>query len=124
VLKITRVFDNTDTSHSAKKSELKTIWAKIELLNLALYVTYGLKFKAINNKHAHYYLVSSFDSENSPKLPSYQTGKEVYWDNEKDTWYAYSKLTFDKLLINTSLDSSKVNNTQIPDNIQNLFDIC
>ena len=25
VLKITRVFDNTDTSHSAKKSELKTI---------------------------------------------------------------------------------------------------
>ncbi len=76
-----------------------------------------MKFKAINNKHAHYYLVSSFDSENSPKLSLYQIGKEVYWNNGKDTRYAYSKLTSDELLINTSLDSSKVNNTQISDYI-------
>jgi len=62
-------------------------------------------------------LVSSFDSENSPKLSLYQIGKEVYWNNGKDTRYAYSKLTSDELLINTSLDSSKVNNTQISDYI-------
>ena len=118
-----RVFDNTDASRSAKKSGLKTIRAKLGLLNSALYATYGLKFKAINNKHGHYHLVGSFDSEN-PKLPSYQTREEIYWDNGKDTRYAYSKLTSDELLINTSIDSSKVNNEQIADYIQNLFDIC
>jgi hypothetical protein len=122
-----RVFDNTDASCSAKKSGLKTIRAKLELLNSALYATYGLKFKAINNKHAHYHLVGSFDSKNSPKLPSYQTGEEVYWDNGKDTRYAYSKLTPDELLEKDSksaLDPSLVNSSQITEETQDLFDIC
>ncbi|PKK58688.1 hypothetical protein RhiirC2_795920 [Rhizophagus irregularis] len=86
-----------------------------------LYATYGLKFKAINNKHAHYHLVGSFDSENSPKLPSYQTGDEVYWDNGKDTRYAYSKLTSDELLLEkdskSSLDPGLVNSAQITEDI-------
>ena len=84
VPKMTRVFDNTDASRRAKKSGLKTIRAKLGLLNSALYATYGLKFKAINKKLTHYHLVGSFDSGNIPKLPSYQTGEEVYWDNGED----------------------------------------
>ena len=39
-----RVFDNTDASRSAKKSGLRTVRAKLGLLNSALYATYGLKF--------------------------------------------------------------------------------
>ncbi|CAB4434019.1 unnamed protein product [Rhizophagus irregularis] len=48
VPKMARVFDNTDTSRSAKKLELKTIRAKLGLLNSVLYTTYGLKFKVID----------------------------------------------------------------------------
>jgi hypothetical protein len=98
------------------------------------YATYGLKFKAINNKHMHYHLVGSFDSKNSPKLPSYQTGKEVYWDNGKDTRYAYSKLTPDELLLEkdskSSFNPGLVNSAQITEDmvlegpIQDLFDMC
>ena len=123
-----RVFDNTDASRSAKKSGLKTIRAKLGLLNSALYVTYGLKFKAINKKLTHYHLVGSFDSGNIPKLPSYQTGEEVYWDNGEDVWYAYSKLTLDELLpekdSKTSFGPCKQNTMQITEDIQDLFDMC
>ena len=78
VLKMARVFDNTDASRRVKKSGLKTDRAKLGLLNSALHATYGLKFKAINKKLTHYHLVGSFNSGNIPKLPSYQTGEEVY----------------------------------------------
>ncbi|PKK61966.1 hypothetical protein RhiirC2_718060 [Rhizophagus irregularis] len=76
VPKMARVFDNVDASRSAKKSGLKTIRAKLNLLNSALHATYGLKFKATNKKLTHYHLVGSFDNEDAPKLPSYQTGEE------------------------------------------------
>ncbi|PKY34360.1 hypothetical protein RhiirB3_498303, partial [Rhizophagus irregularis] len=85
VPKMARVFDNTDASRSAKKSGLKTIRAKLGLLNSALYATYGLKFKAINKKLTHYHLVGSFDNNDSLELPPYQTGKEIYWENGEDT---------------------------------------
>ncbi|GBB92291.1 hypothetical protein RclHR1_19980009 [Rhizophagus clarus] len=78
VPKMARVFDNTDASRRAKKSGLKTDKAKLGLLNSALYATYGLKFKATNKKRTQYHLVGSFDGEDAPKLPSYQTGEEVY----------------------------------------------
>ncbi|PKK60557.1 hypothetical protein RhiirC2_719027 [Rhizophagus irregularis] len=84
-----RVFDNTDASRSAKKSGLKTVQAKLGLLNSALYATYGLKLKATNKKNSYYHLVSSFDSRDAPKLPLYQTGEEIYWENGKDTRYAF-----------------------------------
>ncbi|CAG8831391.1 45647_t:CDS:1, partial [Gigaspora margarita] len=66
--------------------------------------------------------------EDAPKLPSYQTGEEVYWNNGEDVRYAYSKLTPDELLLEedskTFLDSGLTNNTQITEETQNLFDIC
>ncbi|PKK61806.1 hypothetical protein RhiirC2_791256 [Rhizophagus irregularis] len=108
VPKMARVFDNTDASHRAKKMGLKTIRAKLGLLNSALYVTYGLKFKAINKKLTQYHLVGSFDSENASKLPSYQTGEEVYWNNGEDVRYAYSKLTPDELLLEENSKTSLV----------------
>ncbi len=124
VPKMARVFDNTDASRSAKKSGLKTIWAKLGLLNSALYATYGLKFKAIDKNRRHYHLVGSFDSKDAPRLPSYQTGEEIYWENRKDTWYGYSKLPPDELILDNFTSSSKVDNTQITEDIQDLFDIC
>ncbi|GES92780.1 hypothetical protein GLOIN_2v1777834 [Rhizophagus clarus] len=85
VPKMARVFDNTDASRSAKKSGLKTDRAKLGLLNASLYATYGLKFKAIDKNCRHYHLVGSFDSKDAPRLPSYQTGEEIYWENGEDT---------------------------------------
>src|SRR6266540_4953804 len=85
VPKMARVFDNTDVSCSAKKSGLKTIRAKLGLLNSTLYTTYGLKFKAIDKNLKYYYLIRSFDSKDSPELPSYQTGRKIYWKNGEDT---------------------------------------
>ncbi|RGB25505.1 hypothetical protein C1646_771645 [Rhizophagus diaphanus] len=78
VSKMARVFDNTDASCRAKKLGLKTDRAKLGLLNASLYATYGLKFKAIDKNCRHYYLVGSFDSKDAPRLPSYQTGEEIY----------------------------------------------
>src|ERR1044071_4811104 len=72
VSKMARAFDNTDASRSAKKSGLRTVRAKLELLNSALYATYGLKFKAIDKNQRYYHLVGSFDSKSAPKFPSYQ----------------------------------------------------
>jgi hypothetical protein len=130
VPKMARVFDNVDASRSAKKSGLKTIRAKLGLLNSALHATYGLKFKATNKKLTHYHLVGSFDNEDAPKLPSYQTGEEVYWNNGEDTRYAYSKLSSDELLLEKFSEvpfnhsSSRVNTVQITEDIQDLFDMC
>ncbi|RIA85565.1 hypothetical protein C1645_830615 [Glomus cerebriforme] len=135
VPKMAQVFDNVDASCSAKKLGFKTIQAKLSLLNLALHVTYGLKFKAINTKHTHYHLVSLFDSGDAPKLLLYQTGEEIYWENGEDTQYAYSKLSSDKLLLEKFSEvpfdhsSSRVNSTKIIENklsmatIQDLFNI-
>ena len=120
---MSQVFDNTDASRRAKKSGLKTVQVKLGLLNSALYTTYGLKLKATNKKSLYYHLVSPFDSSDTPKLPLYQTGEEIYWENGKDTRYAYSKLTSDELLDNHS-SSNKVNTAQITEDIQDLFDIC
>src|SRR4051812_10105043 len=78
--------------HSAKKLGLKTIQAKLGLLNSALYATYELKFKNIDKNRRHYHLVGSFDSKDASRLPSYQIGEEIYWKNGKDTQYGYSKL--------------------------------
>ncbi|CAG8629039.1 16712_t:CDS:2 [Cetraspora pellucida] len=99
VFRMARVFDNTDALCRAKKSGLKTIRAKLGLLNSALYAIYELKFKAIDKNARYYYLVSSFDDEDAPKLPLYQTREEIYWVNEKDTRYGYSKLLLDEILI-------------------------
>ncbi|PKC10509.1 hypothetical protein RhiirA5_374590 [Rhizophagus irregularis] len=123
VPKMARVFDNTDASRSANKSGLKTIRAKLGLLNASLYATYGLKFKAIDKNRRHYHLVGSFDSKDAPRLPSYQTGEEIYWENGKDIRYGYSKLPPDELIDNFT-SSSKLGNTQITEDIQDLFDIC
>ncbi|CAG8812061.1 14138_t:CDS:1, partial [Gigaspora margarita] len=46
----------------------------------------------------YYHLVGSFDSKDASELPSYQTAKEIYWENGDDTRYGYSKLPFDELL--------------------------
>ncbi|KAF0366102.1 hypothetical protein F8M41_022972 [Gigaspora margarita] len=89
-----RVFDNMDASRSVKKSGLKTDRAKLGLLNSALHATYGLKFKAIDRNRRQYHLVGSFDSKDAPALPSYQTGKEIYWEYEKDTRYAVNSEVF------------------------------
>uniref|UniRef100_U9T8B8 Uncharacterized protein n=2 Tax=Rhizophagus irregularis TaxID=588596 RepID=U9T8B8_RHIID len=126
-----RVFDNTDASRSAKKSGLKTIRAKLGLLNSALHATYGLKFKAMDKHSRHYHLVGSFDNNDSPELPPYQTGKEIYWENGEDTRYGYSKLPPDELLMENFFEgkqtkdtpSSNVNTILIAKDIQNLFDI-
>ncbi|UZO08383.1 uncharacterized protein OCT59_028640 [Rhizophagus irregularis] len=131
VFKMARVFDNTDALRSAKKSGLKTVRAKLGLLNASLYATYGLKFKAIDKNLKYYHLVGSFDSKDAPELPSYQTGREIYWENGKDTRYGYSKLPPDELLMENLLEnkqtkdssSSNVNNMSIANDIQDLFDI-
>ncbi|GBC18173.1 hypothetical protein GLOIN_2v1791232 [Rhizophagus irregularis DAOM 181602=DAOM 197198] len=131
VPKMARVFDNTDASRSAKKLGLKTVRAKLGLLNASLYATYGLKFKAIDKNLKYYHLVGSFDSKDAPELPSYQTGREIYWENGKDTRYGYSKLPPDELLMENLLEnkqtkdssSSNVNNMSIANDIQDLFDI-
>ncbi|GES98584.1 hypothetical protein GLOIN_2v1761404 [Rhizophagus clarus] len=57
-------FDNTDASRSAKKSGLRT---------------------AIDKHRRHYHLVRTFDNNDSSKIFSYQTGKEIYWKNGKDS---------------------------------------
>ncbi|PKB95847.1 hypothetical protein RhiirA5_435918 [Rhizophagus irregularis] len=124
VPKMARVFDNTDASRRAKKSGLKTDRAKLGLLNASLYATYGLKFKAIDKNCRHYHLVGSFDSKDAPRLPSYQTGEEIYWVNGEDTRYGYSKLPPDELILDNFTSSSKVDNTQNTEDIQDLFDIC
>ena len=126
-----RVFDNTDASRSAKKSGLKTVQAKLGLLNASLYATYGLKFKAIDKNLKYYHLVGSFDSKDAPELPSYQTGEEIYWENGKDTRYGYSKLLPDEILIDNLLENkqtkdisnSNMNTIPIAEDIQDLFDI-
>ena len=69
--RIARIFDNTDALRRAKKSGLKTDRVKLDLLNSALYIIYGLKIKAIDKHSRHYHLVKSFDNNNIPKLPSY-----------------------------------------------------
>ncbi|PKY53665.1 hypothetical protein RhiirA4_499410 [Rhizophagus irregularis] len=104
VPKMARVFDNTDASRSAKKSGLRTVRAKLGLLNSALHATYGLKFKAIDKHRRHYHLVGSFDNNDSPELSPYQTGKEIYWENGEDTRYGYSKLPPDELLMENLLE--------------------
>ncbi|GBB84585.1 hypothetical protein RclHR1_11160001 [Rhizophagus clarus] len=58
ISKMSQVFDNIDASHRAKKSGLKTVQAKLGLLNSALYTTYELKLKATNKKSSYYHLVS------------------------------------------------------------------
>ncbi|CAB5180169.1 unnamed protein product [Rhizophagus irregularis] len=123
VPKMAQVFDNSDTSRRTKKSGLKTEQAKLGLLNSALHVTYGLKFKAIDKNRRHYHLVDSFDSKDAPRFPLYQTGEEIYWENGEDTRYGYSKLPSDELIDNFT-SSSKVDNAQITEDIQDLFDIC
>ncbi|CAB5199189.1 unnamed protein product [Rhizophagus irregularis] len=96
---MTQVFDNTDASRSAKKSGLKTIQVKLGLLNAFLYATYGLKFKAVDKR------------------------KEIYWENGKDTRYGYSKIPPDELLLGNLSSSSKDDNMQISEDIQNLIDM-
>ncbi|CAG8761031.1 9192_t:CDS:2 [Cetraspora pellucida] len=90
VPKMAQVFDNTNTSHSIKKS--------------ALFATYRIKFKATNNKQTHYYLVDPFDKESVPKLLSYQIGEEQFYKNDEDICYGYSKLSSDELEITLSSD--------------------
>ncbi|GBB89972.1 hypothetical protein RclHR1_16820004 [Rhizophagus clarus] len=72
VPKMAQVFDNTDVSRSAKKSRLKTDQAKLGLLNSALHATYGLKFKVIDKSRRYYHLDESFNTKDTPRLPSYQ----------------------------------------------------
>ncbi|PKK58056.1 hypothetical protein RhiirC2_796941, partial [Rhizophagus irregularis] len=121
VPKMARVFDNTDALRRIKKSELKTVRAKLGLLNSALYATYGLKFKAIDKNLKYYHLVGSFDSKDAPELPSYQTGKEIYWENGNDTRYGYSKLSSDELLTKNKqtkiISSLNVNTMPIAEDI-------
>ncbi|CAB5193173.1 unnamed protein product [Rhizophagus irregularis] len=93
VPKMARIFDNTDASRSAKKLGLKTIRVKLSLLNASLYTTYGLKFKAVDKR------------------------KEIYWKNGKDIRYGYSKIPSDELLLGNLSSSSKVDNTQISEDI-------
>ena len=69
---------------------LKTIRAKLGLLNASLYATYGLKFNAIDKSRRYYHLVGSFDTKGAPELPLYQTGEEVYWEKGGDMRYGYS----------------------------------
>ena len=103
--------------HRAKKSRLKTVQIKLSLLNSVLYVIYELKLKTTNKKSLYYHLVSLFNSSNILNLPLYQIGEEIYWKNDKDVWYAYSKLISDKLLLDNLSGSNKVNITQIIEDI-------
>ena len=131
VPKMARIFDNTDVLRRTKKSGLKTDRAKLGLLNSTLHATYRLKFKAMDKHSRHYHLVGSFDNNDSPELPSYQTGEEIYWENGEDTWYGYSNLPSNKLLMKNLLEkkqtkdtsSSNVNTIPIAKDIQDLFDI-
>ncbi|CAG8516732.1 14479_t:CDS:2 [Cetraspora pellucida] len=104
VPKMAQVFDNTNMSCSAKKPGLKSNKAKLGLLNLALSTTYGIKFKATNNKQTHYYLVGLFDKESTSKLLPYQTDEGQFYKNSKDICFGYSKLLSDKLEIAFSSD--------------------
>ncbi|CAJ0758414.1 9238_t:CDS:2 [Entrophospora sp. SA101] len=115
VPKMARVFDNTDSFRRAKKSGLKTLRAKLGLLNSALYTTYGLKLKGTNNKHTHYHLVGEFDDEDAPKLPPYQTGEGPFYENGEDIRYGYSKLPPDEL---------ETSSNSITQDTQDLIDIC
>ena len=112
-----RVFDNTDASCSTKKLELKKIWAKLDLLNVSFYITYGLKFKIINKNCRYYHLVKSFDTKDTSELSLYQTGKEVYWKKGKDMQYGYSKLLLNELLLNNFSSSSNVDIIYIAEDI-------
>ncbi|CAH1768965.1 12669_t:CDS:2, partial [Entrophospora sp. SA101] len=114
VPKMARVFDNTDSFRRAKKSGLKTLRAKLGLLNSALYTTYGLKLKGTNNKHTHYHLVGEFDDEDAPKLPPYQTGEGPFYENGEDIRYGYSKLPPDEL---------ETSSNSITQDTQDLIDI-
>src|ERR1043166_5160093 len=76
VPKMAQVFDNTDASRSAKKSGLRTIRAKLGLLNASLYATYGLKFKAVDKNRRHYHLVGLFDSKDAPSFLHTKQGKK------------------------------------------------
>ncbi|RGB25472.1 hypothetical protein C1646_675541 [Rhizophagus diaphanus] len=119
-----RVFDNTDASRRAKKLGLKIDRAKLGLLNSALHATYGLKFKAIDRSHRYYRLYGSFNTKDAPRLPLYQTGEEIYWENGEDTRYEYSKLPPDELILDNFTSSSNVDTTHIAEDIQDLFDMC
>ncbi|RIA87995.1 hypothetical protein C1645_826994 [Glomus cerebriforme] len=79
--------------------------------------------EAVDKSQRYYHLVSLFDSKDAPKFPSYQTGEEIYWENGKDTRYGYSKISPNELLLGNLSSSTKVDNTQISEDIQNLFDI-
>ncbi|CAG8720356.1 9836_t:CDS:2 [Cetraspora pellucida] len=92
VPKMSRVFDNTDASHSAKKSGLKSLKSKLGLLNSVISTTYRLKFKATDRHLRYYCLVGAFDSEDTPELPAYQTSEKLFYENGKDIRYKYSKL--------------------------------
>ena len=76
-----------------------------------------------NTGRRYYRLDGSFDTKDAPRLPSYQTGEEIYWENGQDTQYGYSKLPPNKLIDNFTI-SSKVDNMQITEDIQDLFNIC
>src|SRR2546421_3781508 len=115
VPKMARVFDNTDSSRRAEKSGLKTLRAKLGLLNSALFSTYGIKYKAIDNNCRYYHLVGPFDSEDAPKLPSYQTGEGPFYENGEDIRYGYSKLSSDEI------ETSPSSDIQLR---QDMFDIC
>ncbi|RIA80302.1 hypothetical protein C1645_838937 [Glomus cerebriforme] len=60
----------------------------------------------------------SFDTKDAPRLPSYQTGEEIYWENGEDTRYGYSNLPPDELILDNFTSSSKMDNTQITGDIQ------
>ncbi|KAF0373855.1 superfamily I DNA and RNA helicases: PROVISIONAL [Gigaspora margarita] len=84
VPKMAQVFDNTDASHSTKKSGLKSDKAKLGLLNSALSAIYRIKFKTTNNKNTHYHLVRAFDNEDAPKLLPYQTEEGPFYEDGED----------------------------------------
>ncbi|CAG8520776.1 15591_t:CDS:2, partial [Cetraspora pellucida] len=54
-------------------------------------------FKTTNNKNTHYYLIGTFDYEDAPKLPSYQTDEGQFYENGEDMHYGYSKLSPNEL---------------------------
>ena len=89
-----------------------------------------MKFKAIDKNLKYYHLIGSFDSKDAPELPLYQTGKEVYWENGKDTRYGYSKLPSDELLMENLLENKQTKDSSSPfckvlivNDIQDLFNI-
>ncbi len=76
--KIVWMFDNINALCSIKKSKLKTIWVKLDLLNSILYIIYKLKFKVIDKSFRYYHLVGSFNTKDISKLLLYQIRKEIY----------------------------------------------